>query len=262
MIRSAHSEEEVMRFRPGGESDDALNCFRRVLVAARQTSHYRPFLADIDVSAVHSIERVLGRLPVIRLETFQNGAARRGRRPRLLYPLGQAGQGPRTAVLDVEVVETSSVRFFRSGWGQRLERWRPEAVAAPVGILRKMHLPPLRNAVIAFTGLLHGELTESDRRMFWDVFQVPVFEQFLGLDGHALAAECEAHEGLHIRPEHAVFEVPGNQLVVTSLTDVTHPVLRAATGFSGWVDTAPCHCGAVTPRLRDVRALAAAQHAA
>lgn len=248
-----------MRFRRGGESEDALNRFRRVLVAARQTDFYRPFLAGVDVDAVQSIERVLRLLPVLRLDMFQNGIARRGRRPRLLYPLGLA---PRTAVLDVALAETSSVRVFRSGWRQRIERWRPEAVAAPVAILRKMRLPPLRNAVIAFTGLAHGELTEADRRMFWDVFQVPVFEQFLGFDGYALAAECEAHEGLHIRPEHAVFEILANQLVVTSLTDVTHPVLRAATGFSGWVDTAPCHCGGPAPRLRDVRALAAAQHAA
>src|SRR5947209_2394764 len=59
-------------------------------------------------------------------------------------------------------------------------------------------LPPVDAAVIAFTGIYHGELTALERDLFWRVFQVPVFEQFLSPDGRILAMECDAHDGLHL----------------------------------------------------------------
>ena len=39
---------------------------------------------------------------------------------------------------------------------------------------------------------------QSDRKLFWGAFGVPVFEQYLGLRNELLAAECDAHCGLHV----------------------------------------------------------------
>ena len=41
-------------------------------------------------------------------------------------------------------------------------------------------------------------LTIEQRQRLWLAFRVPVFEQIIGKNGALLAAECEAHDGLHI----------------------------------------------------------------
>ena len=49
-------------------------------------------------------------------------------------------------------------------------------------------------------------MTDADRECLWWAFRVPVFEQVIGKSGKLLAAECEAHDGLHVaspdRPLH------------------------------------------------------------
>src|SRR4051794_9096594 len=65
---------------------------------------------------------------------------------------------------------------------------KARVVAATVPLLRSLAegvesgglvLPRVDAAVVAFTGICHGELNELERDLFWRVFQVPVFEQFL-----------------------------------------------------------------------------------
>jgi hypothetical protein len=112
---------------------------------------------------------------------------------------------------------------------------RARAIAGSLPVLRALAesvgagslvLPPVEAAVVAFTGILHGELTELERDLFWRVFQVPVFEQFLAPDGHLLAMECDAHDGLH-------------------LLDPDAPL----PGFRALLDATPCGCGNPHPRL-------------
>jgi hypothetical protein len=119
---------------------------------------------------------------------------------------------------------------------QILRRMRASrAIAAAVPFLRslaedvesgRVALPPVDAAVVAFTGACHGELTALERDLFWRVFQVPVFEQFLAPDGRVQAMECDAHDGLH-------------------LLDRGAPLA----GFSAFVDHTPCGCGNPHPRL-------------
>ncbi|HEV3342634.1 MAG TPA: hypothetical protein VG125_19840, partial [Pirellulales bacterium] len=68
-------------------------------------------------------------------------------------------------------------------------------------------------------------LTEEDRERLWRAFRVPVFEQRIDESGCLLAAECEAHDGLHIEARE-LHPRPGEVL-----------------------ETAPCGCGRTTPRL-------------
>jgi hypothetical protein len=58
----------------------------------------------------------------------------------------------------------------------------------------------------------------------WQAYRVPVFEQIIGRSGRLLAAECEAHDGLHI-------ESPDVQLSGEKF------------------ETLACACGRTTPRL-------------
>lgn len=135
----------------------------------------------------------------------------------------------RAAVLSPGFAETDWVRVFADGWSREVEEFEPELLAAPLTELRRVAaraaerriaLPSLGYAVVAFTGAGQPPLTDRDRDFFWRVFQVPLFEQFLSPSGQTLAAECDAHQGLHILPGRAGF-----------------------TGFAGAIETARCPCG-------------------
>ena len=112
---------------------------------------------------------------------------------------------------------------------------RSWAVAGGVALLRRLAnavesggltLPPIEAAVIVLTGISHGELTALERDLFWRVFQVPVFEQFLSPDARVLAMECDAHEGLHVLEPKAL-----------------------PPGYRAVLQTTPCGCGDPHPRL-------------
>jgi phenylacetate-coenzyme A ligase PaaK-like adenylate-forming protein len=117
--------------------------------------------------------------------------------------------------------------------------------------------------VVVFTGIEHGILRQADRDLFWQIFQVPLFEQLRGLGGELLAVECEAHHGLHICTTDSVLELEespsGSELVYTSLTSLEYPLVRLATGLAGDVHSAPCECGDATPRLTGLRRLPRSQ---
>lgn len=120
---------------------------------------------------------------------------------------------------------------------QRIRRRmaRARAVAASASVLRELaeavesgiiSLPPIEAAVIVLTGICHGELTDLERDLFWRVFQVPIFEQFLSPEGRILAMECDAHDGMHLLDPADLQTLHG-----------------------GVLETAPCGCGNPHPRL-------------
>lgn len=201
-------------------------------------------------------------LPVVDLLEFLRHPERytvsgaKSQKEALLYPLESM---PRTAVVGRAVAESRRVQCFSSLQDERLADFAPQSIAAPLDALRAaVGLPlrhaPLRNAVVAFTGILEGPLTAEDADRLWRVYQVPVFEQFLGLDGELLAWECEIHHGLHVREEAAYFEVgEGNRILVSFLANPRLPVLRLETGLLGRLVPDACPCGDRSPRLADLR---------
>ena len=74
-------------------------------------------------------------------------------------------------------------------------------------------------------------LSEADRDILWDAFRVPVFEQVIGKSGKRLAAECEAHDGLHMESPALPLE---NEIV----------------------EDTPCPCGRKTPRIAVTKGVA------
>jgi len=224
-----------------------------VRTAIAKTRYAREYDPEIDC---------LERLPRVDLLEFLFHSERyvvegcKTARERLHYPLGEA---PRTAVLTRQVDETQRVRCFSGLHAEELPAFAPQSLAAPLDVLRAAgtDVPAhgrLRNALIVFTGILEGPLTPEDRDRFWRRYQVPVFEQFLGLDGELLAWECEMHHGLHVRPESAYFEsCEGDRLVVSVLANPRLPLLRLETGLTGRLIDEPCPCGEASPRLVDMR---------
>lgn len=133
----------------------------------------------------------------------------------------------RTAVFSTNFSGNRFVRVFPDGWCESAAKFRPESLAAPFEILqvlaRERHIESLRHAIVVLHSEHEALLSESQRLDLWDIWGVPVFEQ-IWKDTALIAAECEAHDGLHLR----------KPMTVSSARDI----VRAA-----------CACGETTPRL-------------
>lgn len=188
--------------------------------------------------------------------------------PRPLRPLEcKLGSIGRTAMLADGFEDTEWVRTFTCLTLEDLEEYEPDSLAGPAWRLRnlaelalagRLRLDSLRGALLVFTGLKHGCLKPQDRELLWKAFQVPVFEQFRGYAQELLAWECEAHDGLHIQGENAIFELPRDgELVLTGLGCEEYSLLRVGTELTGRLCNTPCGCGNAGQRLIDVRPLRA-----
>jgi hypothetical protein len=144
------------------------------------------------------------------------------------HPLSPA---PKTTVLARGFQSTRNIRVFADGWSEAAARLGPCALAASLEELRRLAALGIQvqHAVIVLTSGALSSLTEEDRDLLWRAFGVPVFEQCLGPDNQLLAAECEAHDGLH---------VVGGVHNAGLQTDV-------------------CGCGSSVPRMMPVRELIA-----
>lgn len=162
------------------------------------------------------------------------------RKAAFVYPVPPA---PPTAILVPWFKSRSRglVRVFDEGWDAEAAAYRPAAIAATwpqMESLLAYKVASLTHALIVLARPEDLLLTVEQRQRLWRAFRVPVFEQIVGENGALLAAECEAHAGLHIQS----------------------PKLDAA-GLS--IESAPCGCGRTTPRIglqgqaEEIRAAAA-----
>lgn len=187
---------------------------------------------------------------------------------RLRYPLDPT---PRIAILGTGWVENQQTLCFPNGWCHEMREFRAEALAGPVSALRRLansvfnrgaYFPHLKRPIVAFTGLASSAretFSDEDRDLLWRAFHVPVFEQFLGLDRELLAAECDAHYGLHINMESVLFQrAEDGELLVTSFNNLSSPIPKLATGLFGELMFDPCPCGKPGPRISAVRLRSAA----
>jgi hypothetical protein len=145
-----------------------------------------------------------------------------------VYPISPA---PRTAVLvpwfRAARLQAGAVRVFPDGWNPETAAFAPAAVAGTfeqIRALAQIQIPSLTHALIVLARPGGPRLTENDRERLWRDFRLPVFEQIIGPSGVLLAAECEAHDGLHVESSDL-------------------PLGRDT------IDTSPCPCGRRTPRI-------------
>ncbi len=241
----------------------------QVLLAAREHTAYRQPLAAAGfesgqaIREIPSLDAALARIPPAARWPLANRLRRPGSRHRLESPRGFS---PRTALFHADLKPGRSVRLFSPEEMRRVAPYRPEALAAPAWLLAELArriqsglLPPLalRHYVAAFSGPAEGALAPDHRDLFWRVYRVPVFEQFLAFDGSLAAAECEAHDGLHIREDRAILEFARGEILLTSLTDLETPAVRVRTGLAADLLLSPCGCGEPGVRLAALRALTA-----
>ncbi len=251
---------------------------RALLLAALNTRYYRPLLTSAGLGTPEAVassgplEDVLPTLPRTEAaalrrapHAFRNREGEKTPSPELFFPLPPAS---RTAILMPGFRAGKAVRVFDRPSRRELARFRPQALAGTVVTLRRLAegaedrcapVPRLDHSVIAFHGPCHAFLSDEARDLFWRVFQVPVFGQFIGFAGELLAWECEAHDGFHIETENAVFETADGEsepeLLVTSLVNLRQPVLRLATGLTAAIERSQCGCGRTAWRLLGLRRL-------
>lgn len=106
-------------------------------------------------------------------------------------------------------------------------------------------------------------LLPAERAVIERAFAAPVFDRYGCEELSIIAAECEAHDGLHLHAEGLIAEVlvdgrpaaPGEygELVLTDLLNRGMPLLRYRVGDVSAMMEGPCRCGRTLPRLREVR---------
>ena len=245
---------------------------RRLMRAVAETQAARAAgLAEsaLQAQASGSPEQQLSTMPTTpiewytqRLSLYRNSRTPRHTRRVFDYHLDPM---PRIGILMDGFENTDAVQCFPEGWGEEMEKFKPEAIAGPVPALRRLatmvfssgaKLRHLKRPLIVFSGLGFDQramLSESDRNLFWNAFGMPVFERYLGFGLETLAKECEAHDGLHLNLDAGIFQTffdgKHPELILTSLDHLSHPVLRLATGLAADISFQPCRCGHPGPRI-------------
>jgi len=105
-------------------------------------------------------------------------------------------------------------------------------------------------AIVSSAGTMHPHM----RELVEEVFACKVFDRYGSREAGNMAAECEAHNGLHIFGETSVLEVvdqdyqachkgdEGN-ILVTNLTNFTMPLIRYEIGDRAVLGESQCSCG-------------------
>ena len=231
--------------------------WQEVLRAARRTPYYREFrLNDLNEADPVSIGQFRKQPGLFRNPLAADEALCEFEHPQT--------PPPKTLLLEGGFRQASGLLISASGWSAELTEFGPGSLAAAAHRLMPLAMsrsrPKLTHSIVAFVGPEFGALTPEDRDLLWTCFGVPVYEQLRGLGRELLAAECDAHEGLHIREEDAIFE-EGDELLVTSLTNLWNPVLRLRTGLRGKITTKLCGCGETGKRLIEVERISNEQPA-
>lgn len=125
-----------------------------------------------------------------------------------------------------------------------LEALKAATIAAPATVLASARFQGWQptHPVVAFTGVHHGFLYDFLRNRIWAEMGVPVFEHLLDTDGHVIARECDAHNGLHLVGDLRQSLI-GRNLYLDGRN----------TGLTARVVTGLCGCGKTGSRLLDVR---------
>ena len=149
-------------------------------------------------------------------------------------------------------------------FAQMMVQWNPRFVVGYASALElfsrfllsqsKYHVRPI--AVKSSAEVL----SDSQRQVIQEAFQAPLYNFYGSREINVLAAECPAHQGLHINSLGRFVEVvdddgrplpPGvpGRILVTDLTNYTMPFLRYQLEDIGSWAEGQCSCGRPFPRI-------------
>ena len=161
----------------------------------------------------------------------------------------------------IKAAQVSALPQFESVQPFRRERWQELAAFEPNVLVgygfdlqrlaekvrsQRMSLPSLNRTIFALTDCGANPISDPLREILWRTFGVPVYELIVAPGCALLAAECEAHDGYHLRDGAEAYLV-GRELVCDA-----PPLTALRTGFTGDIETSPCACGADSARLKNL----------
>ena len=135
----------------------------------------------------------------------------------------------------------------------RLEAWGPTVLNGYASVLGALADAQLAGEVrLAPRLVLSGAepLSEGIRDRIREAWDVEPHDQYVTTEAGFVAAECDAHDGMHVIAEDTVVEVLDDAVLVTVLASRAVPLIRYRLEDTVRVDPEPCRCGRTTPRLR------------
>lgn len=138
----------------------------------------------------------------------------------------------RIAALEQKWSRYEGVKVFGQQHWRNLKAFEPDILVASLSVLKRLaeepaDVPEVSCALFVITQLGAPPLTEEDRDLFWNAFDVPVWELLVEENGQILGHECELHEGWHLNGTLGAM----NEL------------------YEGCLDGSPCPCGRPSPRF-------------
>ncbi len=164
----------------------------------------------------------------------------------------------RLAQLSDQLPKLGVLKPFRPDSYTHLQGFRPNMlIGTPADLQRiaehadlgTIDLSCVDQAVISVVRCGQPPLTDVARVVFWQVFGVPVFELFTGLDNAILAYECELHEGWHLVANVTLTDLQGELLLDSPGVSGLH------TSLAGFTTDDPCPCGRKGTRLLNIEPL-------
>jgi hypothetical protein len=155
------------------------------------------------------------------------------------------------------------VTFPENRW-RALPSFAPQVLAGELPFLLRLanhifdgtlEIPSLDVALFVLTRLGENPLLADQRNMLWRAFRVPVYELYVDESNTVLAAECEAHEGWHVRHPRLKFNLRSRELLFQKHGLAANPL---QTGLMADGLDSICACGNDAPLLRHVRTTAPA----
>ncbi|HZO51574.1 MAG TPA: hypothetical protein VFB63_02605 [Bryobacteraceae bacterium] len=250
--------------------DKASERWRSTLGAAAQVPYYSRWKKELH-RAQHATDaearsEALLRLPVVELDyLFQHFYLFREKATVAGKPQDGSSLWPceaRIAVVSPWFHVGGGAKLLLKPELEELRRFAPEVIAGPADALEALatagdwQQDNCLFAMTALAGVGTPLLSQSARLRLWRAFGVPVYVQLRGFQGELFARECEAHNGLHFDAANVIFQRrPSGELLLTSLGNTRHTVLRLATRLEASIETRICDCGLSSPRLMNLQAV-------
>lgn len=182
-----------------------------------------------------------------------------------MYKLSYRWYRPRTFALDASCMDEESImKCIRE-----VERFKPKyiwgyvgGVAALASFIEKKGLIGLIQPKSVW--VTSSPLSSNQRYYIQKIFGCEVYEQYGCVEIFWLAAECKAHEGLHVLSDVANVEFLDSnnkptkpnisgRVVATDLENYSAPIIRYVNGDLGSMKKKLCSCGMTLPLINKIR---------
>jgi hypothetical protein len=162
------------------------------------------------------------------------------------------------AVLGGEYRFEAAVSFPEGRW-RTLKSFAPQILAGSFPDLQLLANAVFKDptgyggcelAVFTLVPLGQPPVSPRERNLLWRAFQVPIYEVLIDRDSSILAAECEAHDGWHLRHPDLRFDLRTSRVIMQRDGLQASP---EETGYSAKGLDNFCGCGDPAPILREIR---------